>query len=294
MPVVRIELNGWYPVNQERRRFEFLEYLGQVKDICVVENENIASLCIVVNGRVLGLVDPYDGWETGSPGDEGAIVQRIRELNPALIFKYQLRRGIHYPTGTISAGYPCARQVLCPTNLLTRPRRIDIMARMRVNNDYHWGADEEWMLDRSHIVEEAKVLAREGYDCKTELVPQEQYVTELWDAQVGFDWRGVGYLTRRIIEYIRAGVVPIMQPFGQEWPVREDVVLEDGIHGVFCSDPREFAVEARLLLADRVKIKKIRNNLVELWREKLSPVAQGYWIWEKLKAALVSQPPLPG
>jgi len=294
MPVVRIELNGWYPVNQERRRFEFLEYLGQVKDICVVENENIASLCIVVNGRVLGLVDPYDRWETGSPGDEGAIVQRIRELNPALIFKYQLRRGIHYPTGTISAGYPCARQVLCPTNLLTRPRRIDIMARMRVNNDYHWGADEEWMLDRSHIVEEAKLLAREGYDCKTELVPQEQYVTELWDAQVGFDWRGVGYLTRRIIEYIRAGVVPIMQPFGQEWPVREDVVLEDGIHGVFCSNPREFAVEARLLLADRVKIKKIRNNLVELWREKLSPVAQGYWIWEKLKATLASQPPLPG
>jgi hypothetical protein len=285
-PSVRIEVNPWYPVNEEKRQFEFLAYLRHVNEVSVVENEDVPPLCIIANGRVLGIVDPYDHWELG---DEGFIVERIRELKPAVIFKYQLRRGILYPPGTISAGYPCLMQVPCPANLMTRPRPTDVTARMRVNHDYHWGADKQWMLDRSRIVEEARILGREGYESKSGRIPRDQYVAELWDTQVGFDWRGVGYLTRRIIEYIRAGVVPITRPFGDEWPLREDVILEDGIHCIFCPEPGQFASEARSLLADRAKIKRIRSNLVELWRQKLCPVAQGYWIWEKLKASLVCE-----
>ena len=98
-----------------------------------------------------------------------------------------------------------------------------------------------------------------------------QYEAELWDCQIGFDWRGCGYLTHRLIEYIRAGVVPITCPFGEEWPVREDVVLEDGVHGIFCSDPKDFAREAKSLLRDPAKIRQIRRHLLDLWQEKPLP-----------------------
>lgn len=286
---VRVELNPWYTVNKDRRRLEILPYLRHVSEICVVENEGIPALCIVVNGRMLGMVDPYDEWEMASPSDPGNMAERIRELKPSVIFKYQFRRGIDYPPGTTSAGYPCFRrfrQVACPADLLTRARPIDITARMRVNRDYDWAVDEHWMIARSRIVEQAKLLGREGHNSKWGFVNADQYLSELWDAQIGFDWRGRGFLTHRIIEYIRAGVVPITRPLGEEWPVREDVILEDGIHCVFCSNPSQFAREARLLLADRAKIENIRHNLIELWQEKLCPAAQGYWIWEKLKGAL--------
>ena len=88
------------------------------------------------------------------------------------------------------------------------------------------------------------------------------------------------------MEYIRAGVVPITRPLGEEWPIREDVILQDGIHCVFCPDPADFAREASKLLLDRAKLARIRRNLMELWQEKLCPAAHGLWIWEKLKAVL--------
>jgi hypothetical protein len=278
---VKLELNPWYMVNEDRRRFEFLDYLGHVDEICVVENQEIRSRCIVVNGRVLAVVDPYDDWEFVHLGDYGA--------KPPIIFKYQWCRAGDYPPGTISAGYPCVRNVPCPADLLTRNRPIDFTARMRCNHDYRWGVDVQWMVARSLIVEEAERLGRAGYSSRWGFVPGDQYVSELWDAQIGFDWRGAGYLTHRMIEYIRAGVVPITRPFGKEWPVREDVILEDGIHCVVCLDPTQFAHEAKLLVADKAKIEKIRRNLLKLWQEKLCPVAQGYWIWGKLKAALALQ-----
>ena len=284
---VKVEFNPWYKVGKDMRRLELMSYLESVNEICAVENENIPSFCIVINGRVVGLVDPSDGWASASTSHGGYMVQHIRELNPPVIFKYQWRRGSDYPSGTISAGYPCATQIPCPANLLTRTRPIAVTARMRVNRDYHWGVDEQWMIARSRIVEQAELLEREGYNSKWGFVTADQYIYELWDAQIGFDWCGAGFLTYRLIEYIRAGVVPITRPLGEDWPVREDVILEDGIHCVFCSDPGQFASEAKLLLADRVKIEKIRRNLIELWQEKLCPIAQGNWIWEKLKAALV-------
>lgn len=285
----RVEINPWYKINRIPRPLEILPYLRHVDEICVIEDESLPELCIIVNGRVLGLVDPYDEWELNSPSDEISIAQRIREFKPTIIFKYQWHRGIDYPPGTISAGYPCVREANRPDNLLTRARPIDVMARMRVNGDYHWGINEQWMIARSQIVEQAKLLGILGWNSKWGFVEGDEYDSELWDAQVGFDWRGRGYFTYRLIEYIRAGVVPITRPLGEEWPVREDVILEDGIHCVICPDPLRFASEARLLLMDQAKINKIRRNLVELWREKLSPIAQGYWLWEKLKATLLKQ-----
>ena len=164
-----------------------------------------------------------------------------------------------------------------PSDLLTRARPIDITARMRTY-DHH----------RSRVVEQAKRLGQEGYTIHVDLVDMDQYLADLWNAQIGFDWYGSGMLTYRMIEYIRAGVVPILHPLGAEWPVRDDVILEHGVHCVYCSNPNDFANEARRLLADPAKIEKIRRNLIALWETKLCPEAQGYWTWEKLKAALVA------
>lgn len=285
MSKVQVELNPTYKVNGISRPLEILPWLKQVDEISVVANSHVPPLSIVVNNRVLAVVDPFDGPEMNSPCDEDSTLQRVRDLRPSLIFKYQWRRGVDYPKGTVSAGYPCVKDVACPTDLLTRSRSIAITARMRVNGDYHWAANTDWMLARSRIVNQAKLLRYLGHNTKWGLIGDGEYLSELWDTRIGFEWSGNGYLTHRLIEYIRAGVVPITRPLGDEWPIREDVALEDGVHCVFCPDPYRFAQEASRLLLNPQKIARIRRNLLKLWDEKLCPKAQGNWIWSKLKAA---------
>jgi hypothetical protein len=286
-----VELNPQYNVNGVPRPLAALRFLKHVDEICVVENGAVPELGIVVNGRMIGLVDPYDEWEMTSAFDQGSTIERIRKLKPLVIFKYQWRRNCNYPIGTVSAGLPCFQELVCPGDLLTRPRPIDVTARMRGIGDYHWAvAKDEWMIARAHLVVQGEILGRQGYCTKRGFVEIDHYASELWNAQIGFDWRGAGYLTHRLIEYIRAGVVPITRPMGEEFPLRDDVILEDGIHYVSCSDPGQFANEARRLLADPSKIERMRRNLIELWQRKLCPRAQGHWIWEKLKAALLEKP----
>jgi hypothetical protein len=279
---VQLEINPTYRCNGGERPLEILPWLREVSEISVVENTEIPPLSIVVNKRVVAVVDPFDEPSLESRWDEGSTRQRISELQPPIVFKYQWRRGVEYPRGTISAGYPCARDLPCPDDLLTRKRHIAVTARMRINRDYHWGRDTEWMKARSCIVGQIGLLSQLGHEARAGLTSAAEYTAELWDSQIGFEWRGSGYLTHRLIEYIRAGVVPITRPLGKEWPIREDVVLEDGIHCIFCLDPYRFAQEASRLLLDPQKIARIRRNLLELWEEKLCPKAQGYWLWSKI------------
>src|SRR6185503_21111967 len=201
-----VEINPQYPVNGVHRPLAALRYLKHVEEIRVVENGSIPELGIVVNGRMIGLVDPYDEWEMTSAFDRGSTIERIRELKPLVILKYQWRRGGEYPSGTVSAGLPCfeeLHELHPPGDLLTRPRPIDVTARMRGVGDYHWAVPkDEWMIARAHLVVQAEILAREGYCTKRGFVNAAQYASELWDARVGFDWRGAGYLRHRLIEYI--------------------------------------------------------------------------------------------
>lgn len=281
---VQLEVNPTYRCSGGTRPLEILPWLREVNEISVVDNTEIPALSIVVNKRVVAVVDPFDDVELDSRWDEGGSTrQRIQELRPLIVFKYQWHRGVEYPPGTISAGYPCARDLPCPDDLLTRKRHIAVTARMRVNHDYHWGSDTEWMKERSCIVGQIKLLSQLGHDARAGLTSAAEYTAELWDSQIGFEWRGSGYLTHRLIEYIRAGVVPITRPLGKEWPIREDVVLEDGVHCVFCPDPFRFAQEASRLLLEPQKIAHMRRNLLALWEEKLCPKAQGYWLWSKIK-----------
>ena len=283
---VQVEVNPTYRVSGGLRSLEIVRWLRKVNEISIVENNEIPPLAIVVNKRVVAVVDPFDDADLNSRWDDGGSTQqRIEELQPSIVFKFQWCRGVEYPRGTISAGYPCLKEVARPADLLTRRRPIAVTARMRGNWHYHWAIDTDWMKARSCIVSQIKLLTQLGHEARAGLTSPAEYTSELWDSQIGFDWRGSGYLTYRLIEYIRAGVVPITRPLGKEWPIREDVVLEDGVHCVFCADPYRFAQEASRLLLDPQKIARIRRNLLELWEEKLCPKAQGYWLWSKIKEA---------
>jgi hypothetical protein len=287
---VQLEVNPTYRCSGGSRPLEIVSWLREVDEISVVENREIPPLAIVVNKRVVAVVDPFDDADLNSRWDDGGSTrQRIEELQPAIVLKYQWHRGVEYPSGTISAGYPCAADVALPPDLLTRKRHIAVTARMRVNYDYHWGRDTEWMKARSVIVAQIKLLTQLGHQARAGLAAAADYTAELWDSQIGFDWLGSGYLTHRLIEYIRAGVVPITRPLGKEWPIREDVVLEDGVHCIFCPDPYRFAQEASRLLIDPQKIARIRRNLLELWEQKLCPRAQGYWLWSKIKEPQITR-----
>lgn len=283
MAKVQVELYPTYRVNEFTRSFEIIPWLREVDAISVVTSDDAPPLSVVVNNRVVAVVDPFDEPGLSSRNDHGSTLQRIREFKPALVLKYQWRRGIEYPPGTISAGYPCVNEVARPSDLLTRPRPIKVTARMRVNGDYHWAANTEWMRARSRIVSQAKLLSWLGHNTRWGLASQQEYIAELWDSQIGFAWNGNGYLTHRLIEYIRAGVVPITRPLGREWPIREDVILEHNVHCVFCPDQFRFAEEASRLLLDPQKIVRIRRNLLQLWDERLCPRAQGNWLWSKLE-----------
>lgn len=281
---VQLEVNPTYRVSGNSRPLEIVRWLREVDEISVVENPELPPLAIVVNKRVVAVVDPFDDENLNSRwDDEGSTLQRIEELQPELVFKYQWRRGVEYPRGTISAGYPCLQDLPQPDDLLTRKRSIAVIARMRGNWDYHWAMDTDWMKARSCIVAQIKLLTQLGHQARAGLTSAVEYTSELWDSQIGFEWRGSGYLTHRLIEYIRAGVVPITRPLGKEWPIREDVILEDGVHCIFCPDPYRFAQEASRLLLDPQKIARIRRNLLALWDEKLCPRSQGYWLWSKIK-----------
>ena len=286
MEKVRVELNPTYKLKGGfARPLQILPWLQNVEEISVVANSDVPPLSIVVNNRIVAVVDPFDEPGLDSPWDDSSTLQRIQELKPRLILKYQWRRGVDYPPGTISAGYPCAEDIDRPPDLLTRNRPLAITARMRADSDYHWATNKDWMIARTALVYQARLLRHLGHATRCGFTGNDQYISELWDTQVGFEWRGCGYLTHRLIEYIRAGVVPLTRPLGREWPIREDVILEDGVHCVFCPDPYRFAQEASKLLLDQQKIARIRRNLAKLWEEKLCPKAQGYWLWSKIKIA---------
>jgi hypothetical protein len=125
-------------------------------------------------------------------------------------------------------------------------------------------------------------LADEGLNVTYGKISLAGYHAELPNAQIGFAWRGFGMLCYRLLEYLRAGVIPVTEPLGAEGPLRQDVALEDDVHCVYCGEQNRFAEAARLLLRDRRKMKRIRGNILDLWKERLCLAAMGRWYWNEL------------
>jgi hypothetical protein len=261
-----------------------LNALRRVPGLEVSECSSIPPQCVAVGDEVVAFVDDLDAWDSASPDDFGESVEAIRQVSPRLIFKYQYRSGIDYLPGTVSAGYFCAFDVEDrPGDLLHRPRPVDVSARMSSDN---YGGTNAWIEARGILVEEAVRLGREGWQTRIGKIERFEYYRELYDTNIGFNWRGIGKLTWRIIEFMRAGVVMITEPLGPTWPIREDIVLQDGVHCVYCDDPARFGEVALSLLHDPERLAAIRGNALGLWENKLCPEAMGAWFWAKLWGCL--------
>jgi hypothetical protein len=268
--------------------------LQQVPEIKVTCASDIPPQCISIGGKVLAVVDDFDAWDSLMPERGGEFLEWVHSLRPAIIFKLQYRRGADYPAGTVSAGYLChplSYDVTMPPDLGSRARSVDVTARMRTGG--YESPETDWMRQRAEIVSQTRRLADEGLNVIYGKISPEGYHAELPNAQIGFVWRGFGMLCYRLLEYLRAGVIPITEPLGAEWPLREDVILEDDVHCVHCDDPKRFAEAARLLLRDRRKMKRIRGNILDLWRERLCLAAMGRWYWNELnrQARQAAHPP---
>lgn len=261
--------------------------LATVAAIEVTKSERIPAQSILVDGRTAAFVDDLDAWDSLVMSENSADLLRwLAQFHPAIVFKIQCRRGADYPQGTVSAGYFCHPKTLAwlpCADVLHRERPIHVTGRMRTT-DYR-GPTQPWMEERLRIVEQAATLVREGYVAVHGKVAPAQYLNELMDAQIGFHWRGYGRLSYRLIEYMRAGVIPITQPLGSEWPIREDITLEDGVTCIFCDNPARFAMEAKALLRDCAKLHRMRSNICELWAASLTMRAMGQWYWQQLEKA---------
>jgi hypothetical protein len=217
------------------------------------------------------------------------LASLVESLRPKIVFKHQFWTRSNYAEGTVSAGYFARSDTYLepvPNGLDARPRPIDITARMRIEGYCAEAGQMSWMIQRWQLVEAARELEDQGlaarYGSQTTAVSHRQ----LLDSKLRCDWRGFGTLTYRIAEYFRAGVVMMTQPLGPDWPVREDIALEDDVHCVFCDDPREFASVARDLLNDEDRLRRIGRSALDLWESKLCLEQMGLWYWNKLKDAV--------
>lgn len=253
--------------------------LGCAEGVTVSITDQVPTQCVAVDGEVIAFIDDYDAWD--SLGGGSAYACFVEAIGPALILKQQLRRGAAYPPNTVSAGFliPTHAAAVEPGAAAGR-RPIDIVARMRVDEYDAHGEEASWMDARRTIVAQAAMMESFGYEVRWGRAPNDRYLRELNGARVGFNWEGFGRLTYRIIEYLRAGTVMITQPLGPEWPIRDDVTLEDGVSCIFCDRPEQFAREAALLLRDHHMLDRIRRNALEIWNEQLSLRAMGEWYKE--------------
>ena len=156
------------------------------------------------------------------------------------------------------------------------------MARMRTHQEHPDRKIQNWSISRKNIVDIAEQLSTEGFITKVNKIQIGSYKDELWKSKIAYNWRGIGILNFKIIEYIQTGVVMLSDDLSK-FPIREDVYLKHEETAIFCETPKDFYNETKLLLKDPLKLKKISDNCLNLWNDKLCPVQHGEWYYQKLK-----------
>lgn len=230
---------------------------------------------IFIDGKYKAYLDYADRATLMSPTEPDDIT----------IFKYQYHPDHKYKKNVISAGY--IGQIGTDITDIDfyknqHSRDIDVMARMRTHQEHSDRKSQDWSIARKTVVDIAQKLGNEGLITKINKIQINRYKDELWKSKIAYNWRGIGCLNFKIIEYLQTGVVMLSDDLSR-FPIREDVYLEHEKTAFFCETPKMFYNETKMLLKDPAKIKKISNNCIELWQEKLSPIKHGEWYYEKLK-----------
>jgi hypothetical protein len=170
-------------------------------------------------------------------------------------------------------------------DLLTRNRSIDVQATMRHTNSgtppdpKDWPA---WSNARLTLMNGARSMATEGYNTVVHMKPRDVYANSLKDTKLGFIWSASSYLGWKIGEFIQEGVIMITEPLGKDYPLCNNVVLEDGVHCIFEKNPKNFVDVAKELLKDPAKMQEIKTNCLNLWEDKLSQDKIGEWFFKEL------------
>jgi hypothetical protein len=280
--------------------FKALQLISEVYNFEVSLTPAIPAFSIRVDGQIIGFVAHSDYYPLG-PYIKEWLAPTDKQIK--IIFKYQFDplwdygKEIDRPERVVSAGYifPWFEDFdvynTDPVKVLNRERPIDVVAGMTLSRNAATYSKVlpvipllTWSVPRQEIIQESVLLRQQGYRVETDMVPRNIYFNNLFSSKLGFNWSGCGYLTFRILEYICAGVVMITNPLGEDHPIREDVILEDGVHCIFCDNPKQFNHEAVLLLKDPDKMRRIRANVISLWNEKLCLKKMGEFYYQKLKS----------
>jgi len=170
-------------------------------------------------------------------------------------------------------------------DLLTRDRDIDVMSTMRCTNSGTpadpalWPA---WATIRKDLMQQTHEMRLAGYKTVYEMKPREVYANSLKDTKLGFIWSASSYLGWKIPEFIQEGVIMITEPLGNDYPLLNGVVLEDGIHCIFEKNPKNFSDVAKELLKDTATMQTIKTNVLDLWETKMSKDKAGEWYYNQL------------
>ena len=263
-------------------------FLQSVPNLHVRESTDLPPQCIGFDANNFAFVDDFGTWKSTQPGHKKQLHQFIHDIGAQVVFKQQHRVGSGYTVPTISGGFPAFIYhpeflLQLPDDLATRARKYDVHARMRIDQYQSPRKNLDWMQHRGTLVKQAMSMENEGYRTCTGLIAPEQYFQELLDTKIGFNWRGFEKLNYRVAEFLVTGAVMITEPYGKEWPLREDIVLEHEVNCIFCESPQAFAAEAKRLLKHSSELARIRANALESAGKKLRLEAMGAWYLEQME-----------
>ncbi|MHA1288568.1 MAG: hypothetical protein ACTSPB_14280 [Candidatus Thorarchaeota archaeon] len=254
----------------------------------VSESTDIPDFSIAVNNEIVAYIAHQDGLK----------FSRLDWLN---LSKFDYRRvfKFHYSPNVFDySRYGKYKDRILPCglyrwwsdikfdaqDLLTRERSVDVVALMRwYNKGTPPDSKKAWVVARRTLISEAKNLGARGYNVRAgRKIPLNEYKNLLLETKIGFIWSASAYLGWKIPEFTQQGVVMITEPLGKDYPLANDVIFEDGVHCVFCDDPKLFGQVAIELLEDKERLDHMRKNVVELWRDKLAPEKIGEWYFRKI------------
>lgn len=236
--------------------------------------DGIGMTNIHLDGNHIGVID-YCDWNH-------KIHIEVPETTK-VIFKYQVDREQEYANDQ--------RVVSC--GLYTDPeppkqqadREIDVMSRMRTHRHIADRRDRDWAIAREILCETAARL-NGRYNAVHTLIPGDDYLRELSHCKIGYNWRGIGFLNWRIPEYIANGIVMMTHEYGYRYPIRQDLVLEDGVNCIVENDPHAFERRTIEILNSPDRLDELRNNVRDLWYSKLEPVQHGQFLLRELLARI--------
>ena len=255
--------------------YDYLKLIENKFNFTVSKTDKGIHGQVFINGKYKAYIDYADYPTLMTEIDKRLIGHDV------FIFKYQYHPDYKYKENVVSAGYIGYGSSVEHLRKGSE-RNIDVIARMRTHQDHASRRDREWSISRNTAVNIAKKLADEGFNTRINKINVNDYITELWQSKIGYNWRGLGALNFKIIEYLQTGVVMLSDDLTR-FPIREDVYLEHNKTAIFCEKPEMFYNETKLLLKDSEKIKTISKNCLELWYEKLCPEKHGEWYYNKLK-----------